>query len=430
MPPTKKLKVDKGGSSTAQHPFTRLPAEVLRAILLDAAQQTSKRDWTSLQQVLLALCSISKATRAALLAEAYFHVENKDIRALTLLARSLKRHSGLGAHVKELSISIPNVYSLELGSKKAKNWKGHSLKHVLAACTSIQRLTLVLGPANASSPLTYLLCDLTAAFSPLSKLAKIHIDASELWMHELASILAVLPSVRSLDIDALLRGDTHTNRLDSSTQRPSLEMLKVKKNSLASQHVAWLLEGQSALKKVEMAFPGGGQETKRSFSALEKVARGLKSIKISSSWPPPKTPATTTTSPAENDPPLVSVLKRAAPSLLELSLVSIFAPPSSLDKIFSLPFDRLKKLEIEDTAQSGMRVALGKALGGGGGEGGECADEDAMDVDEEEGAEEGRMPQLEEVVSFGTKRGNLATSETGKKFNQVCKSRKVRWVVQ
>jgi hypothetical protein len=316
-----------------------------------------------------------------------------------------------------------------MGSKKATAWKGHSLKNVLVACTSLERLTFALGPANAASPLTYLLRDLATAFAPLLKVADFKMEAAELWMHDLASILAVLPSLRSLAVDALLRGDTHTNRLASTAQRPKLRSLELKQNSLASQHIVWLLDGQSALEHVEMAFPGGGQEARRCFEALQKVAGDLNNLKITSSWPASKSTTSTTTLPADAETPFLSVLKRAAPSLISLSLFSIFAPPSSLKKIFSLPFERLKKLEMEDTAQSGMRVAVCEALGGGRGD--EDEDEERMELDEEESGEEGeRMPKLEEVVSIGTKRGNLATSETGKKFTKVCKSRKVKWVVQ
>lgn len=93
-------------------------------------------------------------------------------------------------------------------------------------------------------------------------------------MHDLASILAVLPSLRSLDVDALLRGDIHTNRLDTAAHRPALKSIKSEHNSLASQHIAWLLDGQSALEKVEMAFPGRGQDSRHSFEALGKVAGG------------------------------------------------------------------------------------------------------------------------------------------------------------
>jgi len=42
MPPTKKLKIEQQASTKTQDPFTRLPAETLRAILLETAQQASK----------------------------------------------------------------------------------------------------------------------------------------------------------------------------------------------------------------------------------------------------------------------------------------------------------------------------------------------------------------------------------------------------
>lgn len=246
-------------------------------------------------------------------------------------------------------------------------------------------------------------------------------------MHHLVPLLAVLPSLRLLNLDALLRGDCHTNKLDSKSSRPSLQLIKIKSNSLGSQHVAWLLEGQTALEELEMALPGGGAEASRSLHAVEKVADGIKSLKLWSSWPAPKTTKAEST-PVVEQSPLLPALLRAAPTLVSLSVASIFAPPTTLHRIFSLPLDELKKLEIEDTAQSGMRAALGDALGGGGG-GADESDSDSdveMDVDEEQ---RGCMPRLEEVVSVGTKRGNTASSESGKRFAKVCKGRGIKWSV-
>lgn len=323
-----------------------------------------------------------------------------------------------------------------MGLKKTSMWKVHSLKHILAACTSIQRLSLVLGPLTATSPFSYLLRDLGSIFKPLNHLTSLSLHASEIWMHDVAAILSVTPSLRSLEIDALVRGDLHTYPLDTEAIRPALEAIKMSKNTLTSQHIRWLLEGQTELRKLELAVPMEGNEAQRSFDAVEKVSEGLKHLAITSSWPAPK--STTTKSSADEQSLILPVLTRAAPSLVSLRLISLFAPPSSLSQIFEFPFDQLQRLEIEDTATSGMRSALQEALGGGGGGGGKGRrgeewdsdasedDDDRMDVD---GDEKG-MPSLKMVVSFGVKRGNLPTSESGKKFGKVCRSRKISWRVE
>jgi len=61
-------------------------------------------DAHSIQQALFVLSTISKATRTALLPVIYSRVETKNIRSLSLLARSFKNHAGPGIHVKELDI--------------------------------------------------------------------------------------------------------------------------------------------------------------------------------------------------------------------------------------------------------------------------------------------------------------------------------------
>lgn len=74
-----------------------------------------------------------------------------------------------------------------------------------------------------------------------------------------------------------------------------------------------------------------------------------------------------------------------------------------------------------------MRVALCEALDRRG-EGEDESGDEMMDAEERVGGVV-CMPQLKEVVSVGTKKGNLATSETGKHFIKVCKGRKIKWVV-
>jgi hypothetical protein len=61
-------------------------------------------DAHSIQQALFVLSTISRATRTALLPVIYSRAETKDIRSLSLLARSFKNHAVLGGHVKELDI--------------------------------------------------------------------------------------------------------------------------------------------------------------------------------------------------------------------------------------------------------------------------------------------------------------------------------------
>lgn len=121
MPPSKKLKSKQDACTTARNLFNALPRDVLRSIVLQAVDEQGKltatprrvcdsprprkqTDPKSRQQKLLALCTLTKSTRATVLADVYASLAVDDVKSLSLLSRTLKGSSSPSAWVKQLSI--------------------------------------------------------------------------------------------------------------------------------------------------------------------------------------------------------------------------------------------------------------------------------------------------------------------------------------
>lgn len=300
--------------------------------------------------------------------------------------------------------SITNIYSTELGNKAASNWKGHSLKNVLMLCTSLVSLALHLGPSNASSPLLYLFKDLTTVFSGLKCLESFALPSSELWLHDLATLLACWPKLKTVELEKL-RGDVHARRENEAGPiRSVIRTISVNNSTIASRHVEWLLRDQAELCSLELAVPATTHDC-RAFDAVATVASNIETLNVWNTYSGASSSrsksASTSTIPSDSS-PLSRVLSNAS-SLTSLHLYVNLNPSIVLSCLEETDLPKLRRLAIEDTAASGVRVALEEAL------------------------RAGKLAQLEEVISFGSMRGNSRSNEAGKKLAKVCREKGIEW---
>ncbi|GAA5910596.1 hypothetical protein JCM6882_001035 [Rhodosporidiobolus microsporus] len=353
--------------------------------------------------------------------------------------------------VKELSVSLANPYS----ASPARSTLTSSLTSLLRLSPSLTSLTLTLGDPTAPSTNTvhHSLRSLFPSFpSPLTSLPHLRtfrlLASAEIWLHDLAPLLASWPALQTLEVVSL-RGDC-TTPLDPQAARPDkLAKLVVRESTLTGEMVAWLLDEQDALKWVEMPMPGadaGG----RAWKAVEKVVEGVEVLKLWDRWAVKKAAAGKGgkkgavagkgKEEAEEDQeeeddalsdifehppsPLLALLGKCT-SLRSLVLTTSVLPSAPTSESFELLLPHLTDLEelvMEDTPASGLRAAVMDAL--------ERRELQWLERVVSVGVKKKRAAKKEEDEGEGEEGAGVKKTKADKPFEKVCDKRGVEWVIE
>ncbi|BGP14670.1 hypothetical protein JCM10213_001620 [Rhodosporidiobolus nylandii] len=426
--------------------LSSLPKEALSLVVgfLDAPEEDEDPD---VESCLAAVSLVSRLFRSLALPLLFRRVQLDDktsvVRAVKLFkpvgtaggkGRKSVVEGELGegplAAVRELEVSLSTLFD----SPPSKATLCASLATLLSLTSSLTSFVLTL--PRPTTCLTHLFPSFPAPLTSLTSLRSFSlVGGGEVWLHDLVPLFDAWDSLKDLEI-ASLRGDCCTP-LDVWASKPAMEKLVIRSSTLTGEMIAWLLEGQTQLRWLEMPLPGGQG---KAWEAVEKAVKGVEVLKVWDRW------AGTTTakrghrkkaavedktkqeegevesegeadceSDVDESPPspLLHLVNKAA-SLRVVYLTTAMLPSAPSPESFDTLLEHLPSLEelvIEDTPASGLRVAVQAAL------------------------KEGRLGALEKLVSVGMKKkkgaaaGEAKKGKAPKRFEAICKEHGVEWEV-
>ncbi|GAA5969853.1 hypothetical protein JCM11641_008061 [Rhodosporidiobolus odoratus] len=471
----------RSSSSSARFTLANLPKEVLSRIVAHVAEpevDEGKDSPSSLSNVSLISRSFRLLALPHILGEVTLDGGQALVKAVRLFKpaggknskkRTIGGETGPFRLVREVSIILPTLYP----ESPSLTTLTTSLTTCLLLPESLTSLTFSLGCPSAAptakQPFLALFPSFPSPLDSLTTLREFRLQTkSEIWLQDLATLLATLSSLKLLEI-ASLRGDCNT-RLDPWAARPRLHTLIIRESSLTTDMIVWLLEGQTALRHGEMPLPGDGvEEGRKAWEAVERVMAAVEVLKV---WDSRATTSTRRkrarggqgrrekrreelkapgseeggmheaaivetvggvgTRAADGDleeggiiedelevdesppSPLLPLLARSK-KLRTLYLSTSVLPSAPSPESFELVLPHLaqvKELIIEDSPASGLRGAVRGALEGG------------------------KLVTLEKVISMGTKRkkgaagaGESKKGKGDKRLEKACEKSEVEWVV-